>query len=271
MFGPLNGAANQGEPIALTVEEYEVIRLIDLEGLEQEQCGERMNVARSTVQRMYIDAKKKVADSLVNGKILIIEGGDYEVCNLKGEQCVPCYGRGHRHGRGNGNWNGISKLERWMMITIDIPGYRTLNIKNVVFDFNGTIAEDGMIIEEVKELMFDLANKGVGIFVLTADTNGSVENECVGLPLKVEIFNQGNALSEKKKVVERLGSDGTVAFGNGRNDIEMFKSSALSIGVMGSEGLFSKSIIEADIIVNNIIDGINMLLKPNRLKATLRN
>ncbi len=106
MFGPLNGTINQGEPIILTVEEYEVIRLIDLEGLEQEQCGERMNVARSTVQRMYIDAKKKVADSLVNGMVLKIEGGDYEVCNLKDSMCNPCYGKGHRHGRGNSfhNW-----------------------------------------------------------------------------------------------------------------------------------------------------------------------
>ena len=101
MFGPLNGAVSQGEHIILTVEEYEVIRLIDLEGLEQEQCGERMNVARSTIQRMYIDAKKKVADSLVNGRVLRIEGGDYEVCNLKNNICNPCYGRGHRHGRGN--------------------------------------------------------------------------------------------------------------------------------------------------------------------------
>ena len=58
-----------------------------------------MNVARSTVQRMYIEAKKKLADSLVNGKLLTIEGGDYEICNLKNEECIPCYRRGHRHGR----------------------------------------------------------------------------------------------------------------------------------------------------------------------------
>ena len=73
VFGPLNGVVGDEENIILTVEEYEVIRLIDLEGLEQEECAERMDVARSTVQRMYVDAKKKVADSLVNGKILKIE------------------------------------------------------------------------------------------------------------------------------------------------------------------------------------------------------
>ncbi len=61
--------------VILSVEEYETIRLIDLEGLEQKECAERMGVARSTVQRMYSHAKTKVADSLANGKVLKIEGG----------------------------------------------------------------------------------------------------------------------------------------------------------------------------------------------------
>ena len=99
IFGPLNGIDDNKETIILTVEEYEVIRLIDLEGLEQEQCAEIMDVARSTVQRMYVDAKKKVVDSLVNGKILKIEGGNYEVCNINRGKCSPCFRGRHRHGR----------------------------------------------------------------------------------------------------------------------------------------------------------------------------
>lgn len=158
-----------------------------------------------------------------------------------------------------------------MMITIDVPGYKTLNINNVVFDYNGTIAEDGILIEGVIELIKELASKDVKVYVLTADTNGSVEHECSGLPVKVEIFSNNDAILEKKKVIKRLGSNCTISFGNGRNDVEMFKSSVLSIGVIGREGCFSKSLFAADIIVNNIIDGINILLKPNRLKATLRN
>lgn len=157
------------------------------------------------------------------------------------------------------------------MITIDIPGYEIININNVAFDYNGTIAEDGILIDDAIELIKELDSKGVKVYVLTADTNGSVEHECRELPVKVEIFNNNNATLEKKRVIERLGSNDTVSFGNGRNDIEMFKSSVLSIGVIGREGCFSKSLIVADIIVNNIIDGINLLLKPNRLKATLRN
>lgn len=100
VFGPLNGNIDD-EYIILSIEEYEVIRLIDLEGLEQGECAERMEVARSTVQRMYQEAKRKVADSLVNGKVLRIEGGDYIICNMEGEQCIPC-NRGRyrrRHGK----------------------------------------------------------------------------------------------------------------------------------------------------------------------------
>lgn len=96
-FGPLNGTNDDKETIFLTVEEYEVIRLIDLEGLEQEECAQRMDVARSTVQRMYVDAKKKVADSLVNGKKLRIEGGDYILCDMNYRNCSPCFRGRHRH------------------------------------------------------------------------------------------------------------------------------------------------------------------------------
>ncbi len=87
-FGPLDEQLRENMAINMTVEEYETIRLIDLEGKTQQECSERMEVARTTVQGIYDVARKKLADALVNGKLLHIAGGDYELCTRGGPgQC----------------------------------------------------------------------------------------------------------------------------------------------------------------------------------------
>ncbi len=81
LFGPLSSSEKHCEMIVMTVDEFETIRLIDLEGMTQEECSEKMNVARTTVQRIYNDARKKLAQSLVRGNLLKIQGGDYKLCD----------------------------------------------------------------------------------------------------------------------------------------------------------------------------------------------
>lgn len=73
-FNP-EGISN-GEEIILSVDEFEVIRLIDLVHLSQDQASEKMNVARTTITAIYERARTKLADALVNGKRLRIEGGN---------------------------------------------------------------------------------------------------------------------------------------------------------------------------------------------------
>jgi len=98
-FGPLNAQINQEHFITMTVDEYETIRLIDLEEFTQEKCANQMNIARTTVQGMYNDARKKLAESLVYGKVLRIEGGDYKLCDGIEKSC-GCGGcRRHKYGR----------------------------------------------------------------------------------------------------------------------------------------------------------------------------
>ena len=86
-FGPLDLTCENESHINMTVDEYETIRLIDLEGFTQEECAKQMNIARSTVQGIYIEARKKLAQSLVNGKVLSIEGGEYKICDGLGNGC----------------------------------------------------------------------------------------------------------------------------------------------------------------------------------------
>ena len=68
-------------PIVLTVDEYETIRLLDKKGYSQEQCAASMQVARTTVQRIYEIAREKIADALIDGYPLKIEGGDFKICD----------------------------------------------------------------------------------------------------------------------------------------------------------------------------------------------
>ncbi len=93
LYGPLETSIEKNNIILVTVEEYEVVRLIDLVGLTQEECATRMDVARTSIQRLYIDARRKMAESFINGKFLKIEGGNYTVCtgeniNCCGNKCV---------------------------------------------------------------------------------------------------------------------------------------------------------------------------------------
>ncbi|MBE6013713.1 DUF134 domain-containing protein [Anaeropeptidivorans aminofermentans] len=90
-FGPLDLKTEGKEQILMTLDEFETIRLIDLEGLNQEECAEKIDVARTTVQSIYNSARKKLAECLVKGKELTISGGDYIL--YCGEKC----GCGCRH------------------------------------------------------------------------------------------------------------------------------------------------------------------------------
>ena len=98
LHGPIDPIMRQSE-IIMQVEEYETIRLIDFEGLTQEQCAERMNVARATVQKIYFDARKKLADSLIKGNVIRIEGGDYRLYDAC--DSASTFKRCHRHRNGN--------------------------------------------------------------------------------------------------------------------------------------------------------------------------
>lgn len=71
-FGPVGQQCHE-ETIILKLDEVESLRLMDLENLDQQTCADRMNIGRTTFQRIYKDARKKVSDSIINGKRIVLE------------------------------------------------------------------------------------------------------------------------------------------------------------------------------------------------------
>lgn len=83
-FVPRTG--DGAEEVVMTVDEYEVIRLVDYEKRTHEQCAAQMAISRTTVTEIYENARFKLSDCLVNGKTLVISGGNYRVCRGDREQ-----------------------------------------------------------------------------------------------------------------------------------------------------------------------------------------
>jgi len=153
-------------------------------------------------------------------------------------------------------------------MTIEIPGFGLLEIDIVVMDFNGTIAIDGVMKDTIRHRIISLAEV-YRIFVITSDTQGTAARELEGLPLTLKIFNNESAGECKRQIVEELG-DNCACIGNGRNDMEMFRSAALSIAVLETEGLYAPILSTADILVKSSEDALDLLLDAKRLISGLR-
>lgn len=156
------------------------------------------------------------------------------------------------------------------MVRYEIPEMETLVIEHLILDFNGTLAIDGALIPGVAERLRDLSSQ-VTIHVITADTNGTARSQLAGLPCLVEII--GTAAQDQAKLAygQNLGLDNVAAVGNGRNDVLLLKNAALGIAVIQAEGAASEALSAARIICTGISDALDLLLRPHRLTATIRN
>ena len=89
-YKPAGVPLRELEEVSLSVEEFEALRLKDMEGLEQIQCAERMGVARTTYQRILYAARAKIAEALVEGRAIRIEGGRYKLLPKHSYRCAQC-------------------------------------------------------------------------------------------------------------------------------------------------------------------------------------
>jgi len=152
---------------------------------------------------------------------------------------------------------------------IEIPNFKNLDIQNILFDYNGTLAEDGEISEEIHTLLKDICKK-YNVFVITADTFGSVKKELKDFDLEVIILSSDDHTKEKRTFLQELGENETIALGNGNNDALMLKTAVISIAILGEEGCASEALFASDIVCKNITNAMQLILHPKRMIATLR-
>jgi soluble P-type ATPase len=152
---------------------------------------------------------------------------------------------------------------------IDIQGWGNIDIENIVIDLNGTVATDGRIPLEVKEKINSLSGQAK-IYVLTADTHGTADREISGMNAELIKITEEDSKQGKLDFLKTLDLEMTVAIGNGSNDQLILKEAALGIAVLGDEGVSGSAVKSADIIVKDIQNALDLLLKPKRLIATLR-
>lgn len=155
------------------------------------------------------------------------------------------------------------------MLEIDIPGFGAVGLKHLVSDFTGTLSFHGALIPGVKERLNKLS-ESLSIHVLTSDTFGTAKSELVDVRCTVHVLDGDNHGLQKEKYVEKLGPVSVVAFGNGKNDKQMLGIARIGVAVSENEGCATDTLVSASIHVSSINDGLDLLLNPKRLTATLR-
>ncbi len=138
-----------------------------------------------------------------------------------------------------------------------------------MLDLNGTLALDSEIIEGVEERLDQLSSL-LSISIVTADTHGSARRLEKSLGIEIRRIESGKEDAQKLTLVQQLGKENTICIGNGSNDASMLRESAFGICVAGREGASIEAIMNSDLMVSHINDTLDLLLKPDRLVATLR-
>ena len=153
-----------------------------------------------------------------------------------------------------------------MTIKIDIPQRGIVELQHAVFDVNGALAVDGIAVPGVAERLKTISTQ-LSIHLITSGTHGSIPEleQTLGFPLHLVLRGE-----EKMRYVQQLGAANVIAFGNGVNDSNMLRLAAIGVAILTPEGVATKVLQGADIIVYGPTNALDLLLKPNRLIATLR-
>lgn len=158
-------------------------------------------------------------------------------------------------------------------IAVDIPGFGRLELAALVSDYTGTLSCGGRITPGVGRRIAQLAER-LDIHILTADTFGTVERELRGLPVVIHLLEAGGQDAQKERFASAMAPARIAALGNGNNDrllLQTVKAAGgLAIAVDNGEGCALDTLQNAGLFIGGAEGALDLLLEPDRLKATLR-
>jgi soluble P-type ATPase len=154
------------------------------------------------------------------------------------------------------------------MILIQRPGRDFIEIEYIIIDFEGTLAKDRRVNPKAKDKI-NLLSKRTKIYIFTHSEKEIVLKTLKNTKAEILFIAEGKASEEKINFLREIGPEHTVVIGNGQNDVQMIREAALSICVIGREGAFTEALTHSNLVMTDIIDALDFLLKPLRQKATL--
>lgn len=149
---------------------------------------------------------------------------------------------------------------------IDIPGLGSYNLKHVFIDYNGTIAYEGKLLDNMLPALTKLTQT-YQVHIITGDTYGNVSDIFKNTDINLILASTAR---DKADLVSAFDKETCISIGNGAIDALMFNKTAISIAILGKEGCSIKALKNADILVQDIYDAFKIITNKNQLIATLK-
>ncbi|MHC1740330.1 MAG: HAD family hydrolase [Anaerolineaceae bacterium] len=155
------------------------------------------------------------------------------------------------------------------MLELRFPGKPEIKISYVLCDINGTLSLDGQLLDGVVETISQL-KKNLEVHLISANTTGTAAEIANQLGVRLQLIEGSHEAQQKERYLEKLGAEQTIAIGQGANDALMLKKAVIGICVLSREGSALKTMNAADMVVPDILAAFELLQKPLRIVATLR-
>lgn len=154
------------------------------------------------------------------------------------------------------------------MILIQRPGQQPIEIEFLLIDYEGTLSIDGRVHPKAKDKI-NLLSKRLKVHILIKGQKEKAEDRLKKVKAEGLFLQEGDASREKLHLLKKLGPEKTAAIGNGVDDAPVLEEAGFSICVIGKQGASGETLKRADVVVTDILDALDFLLKPLRQKATL--